>query len=191
MGISGYEVLIVSSLSPFFLAIPSIRRLVVKHLRISHLLSLVGLLAYQVEDPTNRLLVVGLGVVMACLSWTATWYSEAGQPGRLEAKISAWTIGLIASSVVKFAFKTTNPIWPTSHAANGGWNGVGFILAVLAILRSTRKAPVAGSESAQVRKEGSSVLPGIGVGGLFFGLHALLSDSSTMILWTWEGYPVR
>ncbi len=191
MGISGYEILIITSLSPFLLAIPSLRRLVVKHLRISHLMSLVALVAYQIEDPTIRLLVVGVGVVMACLSWTATWYSEAGQPGRLEARILAWTIGLIASSVAKFAFKTSNPIWPTSHAANGGWNGLGFIFAVLAIIRSTRKGTVAGSEFAQVRKEGSSTLLGLGLGGLFFGLHALLSDSSTMTLWNWEGYPVR
>ena len=31
----------------------------------------------------------------------------------------------------------------------------------------------------------------LGVGGVFFALHWLLSDSSTMILWVWEGFPVR
>lgn len=192
MGISGYEILVMSTVSPLFLGIKPIRSLVVRNLRLCHFLSLSGLLAYLVLHPVYRLFTVGFAVWMSCLSWAATWYSEGGQPARLESKISAWTIGLIASSVVKFAYHTSNPIWPTSHAANGGLNGLGLILAILAVLRATRKAPVAGSELAiQGRKEGSSVLAGFGIAGLFFGLHSLLSDSSTMILWVWEGYPVR
>ncbi|CZS97954.1 related to CWH43-putative sensor/transporter protein [Rhynchosporium agropyri] len=192
MGISGYEVMVMSTVSPFMLANRRLRSLVVKNLRICHFSALAGLVAYQAEDPVLRLFIVGFAVWMSCLSWAATWYSEASQPGHLETKISAWTIGLIASSVVKFAWQTSNPIWPTSHASNGGWNGVGLILAILAVLRSTRKSPAAGSDSAvQGRKEGSSVLAAFGIGGLFFGLHSLLSDSSTMILWVWEGYPVR
>jgi hypothetical protein len=192
MGISGYEVMVMSTASPLLLGIRPIRSLVVKNLRVCHFLSLAGLLAYQVKDPANRLFTVGFAVWMSCLSWAATWYSEAAQPGRLESKISAWAIGLICSSVVKFAWQTSNPIWPISHASNGGWNATGFILAVLAVLRSTRKSPATGSDLAiQGRKEGSSLLAGLGLGGLFFGLHSLLSDSSTMILWVWEGYPVR
>lgn len=192
MGISGYEVMVMSTVSPLLLGIRPIRSLVVKNLRVCHFLSLAGLLAYQVKDPANRLFTVGFAVWMSCLSWAATWYSEAAQPGRLESKISAWAIGLICSSVVKFAWQTSNPIWPISHASNGGWNATGFILAALAVLRSTRKSPATGSDLAiQGRKEGSSLLAGLGLGGLFFGLHSLLSDSSTMILWVWEGYPVR
>ncbi|RAL64732.1 hypothetical protein DID88_001763 [Monilinia fructigena] len=132
-------------------------------------------------------MLTSLGIVV----WS-TWYASAGQPGRLESKISAWAIGLIASSVVKFAFHTNNPIWPTSHAENGGLNGYGLIIAILAVLRSTRQSAAAGDQlSVQGRKEGPSLLVGLGIGGLFFGLHSLLSDSSTMILWVWEGYPVR
>ena len=192
MGISGYEVMVMSTVSPFLLAIPPLRSLVVKNLRVCHFLALTGLLAYQVHNPVYRLFTVGFAIWMSCLSWAATWYSEGFQPARLESKISAWAIGLIASSVVKFAWQTSNPIWPTSHAANGGWNGLGLVLAVLAVLRSTRKAPVAGSEVAvKGRKERQSVMAGLGLAGLFFGMHSLLSDSSTMILWVWEGYPVR
>jgi hypothetical protein len=192
MGISGYEALVMATISPFLLGIKSVRSLVVKNLRLFHLLSLSGLLAYLVVNPVYRLFIVGFGVSMSCLSWAGTWYSEGGQPGRLESKISAWVIGLITSSIVKFAYQTSNPIWPIAHAANGGLNGIGFGIAVLAVLRSTRKSPVAGSELAiQGRKEGSSVLAAFGLGGLFFALHSLLSDSSTMILWVWEGYPVR
>ncbi|QSZ31418.1 hypothetical protein DSL72_000983 [Monilinia vaccinii-corymbosi] len=192
MGISGYEVMVMCTVSPLFLGIRSVRALVVKNLRICHLISLAGLFAYQVKNPAPRLFIVAFGIWMSCTSWAATWYASAGQPGRLESKISAWAIGLIASSVVKFAFRTNNPIWPTSHAENGGLNGYGLIIAFLAVLRSTRQSPAAGDQlSVQNRKEGPSLLAGFGIGGLLFALHSLLSDSSTMILWVWEGYPVR
>lgn len=182
-----------SSVSPFFLANRTVRSLVVRNLRLFHLLSLSGLLAYQVKSPEYRLFTVSFGVSMGCLSWSANWYAEGYQPGRLESKISAWTIGLVMSSIVKFAWQTSNPIWPISHAANGGLNGLGFIFAVLAVLRSTRSAPTTSSSelSLQGRGTGSSVVAALGLGGLFFALHSLLSDSSTMILWVWEGFPVR
>lgn len=192
MGISGYEAIIMCTVSPALLGVRSVKILVLKNLRTCHLLSLSGLLAYLVEEPVIRLFAVGFGVWMSCLSWAATWYSEAARPSRVEAKISAWAIGLVCSSVVKYANYTNNPIWPTSHAANGGWNGIGLILAVMAVLRSTRKSPATGSEIVlNAQKDGSSFLAAFGIGGLFFGLHSLLSDSSTMILWNWEGYPVK
>ena len=192
MGISGYEVMVMVTISPFLLAIRPIRSLVVKNLRAFHFVALTGLLAYLVNDPVYRLFTVGFAIWISCLAWAATFYSEGLQAARLESKMSAWLIGLVASSVVKFANYTNNPIWPTSHAANGGWNGIGLILGVLAVLRSTRKAPITGSDLAvNGRKEGSSVLAALGIAGLVFGLHSLLSDSSTMILWVWEGYPIR
>ena len=184
--------MVMCTISPFLLGIRPIRSVIIKNLRACHFIALIGLCSYMIKDPANRLFTLGFAIWMSCLAWTATWYSEASQPGRLESRILAWGIGLIASSVIKFAFHTNNPIWPTAHAANGGWNGTGLILAVIAVLRATRKQPIYSTESAvQGRKEGSSVLAGLGLGGLFFGMHSMLSDSSTMILWVWEGYPVR
>lgn len=192
MGLSGYEIAIMSSVSPFLLGIPVIRSLVIKHIRIAHLLSLIGLLAYLIPSPELRLFAVGLGVAMSCLSWSATLYAERLQSARLESRILAWSIGLIASSIAKFAFWTNNPIWPIMHAQNGGWNKLGIALAVLAVLRSTRRVNVSGGDANNVGgPKGSPVLAALGVAGLFFGMHSLLSDSSTMTLWVWEGYPVR
>jgi hypothetical protein len=189
MGISGYEALVMSTISPSLLAIRPLRSLIVKNQRVTHLLSIAGLLAYLVKDPVSRLFTVGFGVWMGCLGWAATWYSDSAQPARLEARILAWTIGLLMSSIAKFAWYTNNPIWPIMHAENGGWNGTGFVLAVLAALRFTRRAPI---QTADVpESKGSALLSAFGIGGLFFGLHSLLSDTSTMILWVWDGYPIR
>jgi hypothetical protein len=192
MGISGYEAMVMSTISPFLLGIPALRSLVVKNLRVVHLSALPGLLAYLIKDPAYRLFTVGFAVWMSCMAWAATWYAERSQPAKLEARVLAWGVGLIASSISKFAFQTNNPIWPIMNAENGGWNKLGFGVAVLAVLRSTGRTSNPGGDYSPGRgKKGSSVLVGLGLAGLFFGMHSLLSDSSTMILWVWDGYPVR
>ena len=164
----------------------------VRNIRTIHLLSLSGLLAYLVTTPEYRLFAVGFGVSMSCLGWSATWYAERCSAGRLQSRVLAWTIGLIASSLAKFAFWTNNPVWPIVNAHNGGWNKIGILLAIAAVLRSTRHVTEnRGGLEVGVVQTKSPTLAGLGLGGLLFGMHSLLSDSSTMILWVWEGFPVR
>lgn len=192
MGLSGHEVVVMSSISPMLLGIPFLHRLVVQNIRWVHLSSLVGLLAWLVKDPALRLLTVGFAVSMSCLGWSAAWYAERGHSGRLNARVLSWGIGLILSSIAKFANHTNNPVWPIMHSGNGGWNKTGFILAVFAVLRSTQESRVdGGNYRPSGKSKGSAALAALGLGGLFFAMHSLLSDSSTMILWVWEGYPVR
>ncbi|KAL8681276.1 MAG: hypothetical protein Q9186_002587 [Xanthomendoza sp. 1 TL-2023] len=192
MGISGYEVIVMCTVSPFLLINKSIRTLVIQNVRSVHLLSLSGLLAFLAKTPELRLFSVGFGVSMSCLAWSATWYAERSQQSRLESRVLAWSIGLAASSVSKFTFWTNNPIWPIMHAENGGWNKVGLLLAALAILRSTRTVTDnRGGIDLADRPKTSPLLASLGMAGLLFGMHSLLSDSSTMILWVWEGFPVR
>jgi hypothetical protein len=192
MGLSGHEAMVLTSLSPILLAIPPLRYLIVKNVFVCHLLSLSGLLAFLVKAPENRLFCAGFGVFMGCLSWSATFFAERSQTYRLEARITGFLLGLITSSVAKFAFRTNNPIWPVMHGPNGGWNKLGFTLALLAVIRSTRKTASTGSDApAPGPTKGSATLTGIGFAGLLFALHTHLSDSSTMISWVWEGYPIR
>ncbi|KAK8038241.1 hypothetical protein PG994_015008 [Apiospora phragmitis] len=191
MGISGYEALVMSTISPLLLGIKPLRSFVTSHLRICHFLSLTGLLAYLVEDPIYRLFIVGFGVSMSCLSWSAQLYSENVHETRLESKVLAWLVGLVLSSTTKFAWWTNNPIWPIMHAENGGQNEIGLLLAVLAAWRFTRRAPLNTGAAKDENLGGSAFLSALGIAGLFFGLHSLLSDSSTMVSWVWDGYPVQ
>ncbi|KAL1889481.1 Protein cwh43 [Sporothrix stenoceras] len=193
MGISGYEAFVMVTISPALLAIRPFRNLVIRHQRFFHLLSLAGLTAYKVHDPVYRLFTVGFGVALQCLSWTATFYADAAQESRVESRVLSFVIGLLMSSIAKFAWHTNNPIWAVMHAENGGWNGTGLVLAVLAALRFTRRRPAsAGGDFDRSSAKGpSSGLYALSFGGLMFALHSLLSDTSTMILWVWEGYPVR
>ena len=192
MGISGYEAFVMSTVSPYLLGIGLLRSLVVRNIRLVHALSIIGLLSYLVSRPELRLFAVGFGVSMSCLGWSATWFAERGSSSRLESRVIGWTAGLIASSVAKFAFQTNNPIWPIMHGPNGGWNKLGIAFAVLAVIRSTRRVDTTeGGFDPVGKRSGSALFASFGLGGLFFGLHSFLSDSSTMILWVWEGFPVR
>ncbi|PKX88388.1 putative integral plasma membrane protein [Aspergillus novofumigatus IBT 16806] len=192
MGISGYEVVIIAYMSPLLLAIPTLRTAVTKHPRLFHFLSLSGLLAYKVQNPTNRLFVTTFSVACNALTWSGIFHAEKAQSSRLESWILSWGIGLIMSSVAKFACTTNNPVWPTMHAENGGWNKMGLLLGILAVFRSHRKSvPSGGDYFPSTGKKGPSLLAAFGIGGLLFAMHSLLSDSSTMISWVWEGYPVR
>ena len=192
MGISGYEAFVMSTISPFLLGISPLRSLAIKNVRIVHLMSLSGLLAYLVKSPEYRLFSVGFGVSASCLAWSATWYAERSQPSRLEGRTLAFSIGLVASSLAKFAFWTNNPTWPIMHAQNGGWNKLGITLAILAIFRSTRSVNTStGGLPPNDGRKGSALMSACGLAGLFFGMHSLLSDSSTTILWAWNGFPIR
>ncbi|RMD39729.1 hypothetical protein DV735_g5408, partial [Chaetothyriales sp. CBS 134920] len=192
MGISGYEVFVMAPAAPLWLAIPQLRSLVIKNIRVVQFASLAGLLAYLVQDPVWRLLIVAFATSIGSIGWTATWYAERANPERLQTRILAWSIGLILSSIAKFANHTNNPIWPIVHAANGGWNKTGLVLAILALWHSTRPITTSGGHLPSTSaKKGSALLAALGFGGVMFALHSLLSDSSTIILWVWEGYPVR
>ncbi|KJZ77615.1 hypothetical protein HIM_02792 [Hirsutella minnesotensis 3608] len=190
MGISGYEAFVMVSVSPALLAGP-LRSVVLSNLRIIHVLSLAGVAAWLVVNPVYRLFIVGFGVAMSTLGWVASLHAESAHDVRFESKLLGLMIGLILSSTAKFAWQTNNPVWPVIHAANGGWNATGLALGLLAALRFTRKAPLTGAASSGGKQGGSALLAACGVGGLFFGLHSLLSDTSTMILWVWEGFPIR
>jgi endonuclease/exonuclease/phosphatase family metal-dependent hydrolase len=190
MGLSGYEALIMATASPLLLSVPAFRTIILRNLRFLQFLSLSGMMAFLIPSPTQRVFAVAAGVWSSCLVITARWYSLRNNPVGLQASISAWILGLIASSIAKFAFHTNNPVWPIMHAENGGWNKTGLAFAVLAILRSKRVL-AGGSTDAGKSRESSPILAALGFAGLSFAHHTLLSDSSTMILWVWEGFPVR
>ncbi|KAL2826965.1 Frag1/DRAM/Sfk1 family-domain-containing protein [Aspergillus cavernicola] len=192
MGVSGYEVVILSYLSPVLLAVPAFRSLATKYPRVFHFLSLSGFLAYKVQDTANRLFVTTFAVSCSCITFAASLYADRAQSARLESRIFASGIGLILSTIAKFAGQTNNPVWPIMHASNGGWNKLGLFLAVLAGIRSFRRPQSSGGDHfPSTGRKGSSLLAGLGLGSMLFAMHFLLSDSSTMISWGWEGYPVR
>ena len=190
MGLSGYEVLLMTSVAPYLLGIGPLRRFLTTNKLVLSILPLTGLLAFYFPKPTTRLFVTGGGVFFSCIALAAGLVAEKNNPARLDAKISGVSIGLIASNIAKFACYSNNPMWPIMNTENGGWNKTGLALGVVAALWSSRKSSTAQDSIPKKRRNSSSLPISLGLAGLFFALHSLLSDSSTMITWVWDGFPV-
>ncbi|CAG8562983.1 841_t:CDS:10 [Ambispora gerdemannii] len=203
MGISGFEVCLLVTISPVLLGIPSVRYLIATNRSIFHLISLSGLAAYFFTDPTARLFVVSFGVAMANLMRTSRWIENRDNTGKLEHDALVWTLGLILSNVVKMAWWTNNPIWPIMHKENGGCNFIGLLLGVIAAFeniiyqnksfdndnKSSVKINTEGKPHQQQHRLESWFFTAGGFGSLLFALHSLLSDSSTITRWVIQGYP--
>src|ERR1700761_7560191 len=171
MGISGYEVLVMTTISPLILGISPLRNVILRGTRLYHILALSAIASYLILHPVYRLLTVGFGVSMSCLAWTSTLYLERHQPHKVESRIMAFSLGLLLSSIAKFAFWTNNPLWPIMHAPNGGWNATGLILGLLAAIRSTRTIGSGrGGDGLSPPAKGSGTLAACGLAGLLFSM---------------------
>ncbi|OLL24296.1 Protein cwh43 [Neolecta irregularis DAH-3] len=191
MGISGFEIVLFSTISPFLLSVRKIRHLASSNIVFIHFCSLIGLLSYALSpDPTLRLLCVGLGTALTTMAWTLEFSGNSISKEISERKAMSLAIGLISSSIAKFAFWGNNPVWPIMHNANGGMNKSGIMLACLACIWRSMSAPLQTLQQAETIRKPWNWRASIGFAGLMFGLHSFLCDSSTIILWVWDGYPI-
>lgn len=152
---------------------------------------MLGIAAYKINSPRDRLLAVSAANMVQSVNWSMIFYNNRHRPSFLQKDALAFVLGLVFSSLAKMSHYANNPIWPIMHAENGGWNLTGLVLGIVAAL-VVKAAPI--EDSAVTRERGalpSWVLSSFGLGGSFFALHSLLSDSSTLVLWVWDGFPIR
>ncbi|AET37580.1 Cwh43p Ecym_1346 [Eremothecium cymbalariae DBVPG len=197
MGISGYEATIAAVLSPILLCIPFVPILV--HQYGPLLGNVVGIGAYLIQHPETRLITVAVAVGLSTMNFVQTLRSISREPACVTQYAVAWSFGLVASVILKMAFYSNNPIWPIMNEENGGWNKTGLIVAtVFAIFtpyinschyavdaNGENSAPSALQTPLTLRKK---LLGSLGLGALIFSIHQLLTDSSTLIYWSWEGW---
>jgi hypothetical protein len=92
--------------------------------------------------------------------------------------------------------------WPILNEKSGGYNKTALVLA-LAALYEMHTRPIRGVATTPSSKASSQSKPttvkapvmawlpaSLALAGLMFSLHQLFADSSTVISWTWTGYPV-
>ncbi|KAF9157869.1 hypothetical protein DFQ26_008239 [Actinomortierella ambigua] len=192
MGISGYEAFLFCNLAVFLLGLNFIRRRFERSKGFFHLLSLIGVLSYKIQDPANRLIAVAAGVAISLLTWGATLFGQRLQPGRSERGALTLALGLLMNNVVKQAWWANNPIWPIMNENNGGANMIGLILGVLASIQVMLRKEPGQEEHRNVessKKSESWLLSGLGGGAYFFMLHTMYGDSSIISRWSLGGYP--
>lgn len=190
MGISGHEAVIaVTFVAPLVTAVPPFSYLFEHFPFVARTLTvLFGIGAYKFEDPAERLFSITAGTTFSIIGLA----SEMGTlQNNAKKRTSLWVsvlLGLLATSVFKFMCHSNNPAWPIMHKENGGYNEHALFVGIAAAL-FTRKSK---STSDVIEwKGGSLFLAACGLGGYLFCIQSFLSDSSTMVYWLWEGYPVR
>ena len=88
-------------------------------------------------------------------------------------------------------------VWPMLDERSGGYNKTGILLAILAITELATRPRVIANEKVITRDptpghhKPTWFTSSIALGSLIFSLHCFLTDSSTLISWTWTGYPIK
>ncbi|RLV91651.1 Protein CWH43 [Spathaspora sp. JA1] len=196
MGISGYEAAVVCYfISPLLLIFPHVRGFLAKYTYVTRVLTvLLGIGAYKVSDPAQRLLVITGGTSFGVISLIVELGNLTNHPKKLHSYILTILLGLLATSISKYCNFSNNPIWAIMHKENGGYNNIGIFLGLLAGFFSPTSFKTESSEKKAVivpRTGGSVFLAGLGFGGYFFAIQSYLSDSGTLALWSWEGFPIN
>ncbi|KAK6458918.1 Frag1/DRAM/Sfk1 family-domain-containing protein [Scheffersomyces xylosifermentans] len=193
MGISGYEAVILTLfISPILLIVPFFRNFISNYPFISKVLAVIfGIGAYKVPNPEDRLLTITAGTTFAVISLVVDVWALSDQPKKFNSYIISILIGLLTTSVFKFSNYSNNPIWPIMNKENGGYNEIGIFIGLLGALFTPSLHSAASSTPIVKRTGGSFFLAALGLGGYFFSIQSYLSDSATLALWTWEGYPIR
>ncbi|QLQ82553.1 hypothetical protein HG537_0H03160 [Torulaspora globosa] len=190
MGISGYEAAMLYYLAPLFLYIPMMPTVLYQYGVLLGGLIVVG--AHLVGTPEARLLVTGVGTAIIVATFVLNLKSIAAKDTNSYFS-TTWLLGLVLSVVIKMGCYSNNPLWPIMNSENGGYNLLGLLLAaVLGMLSPyTNSVHFSGSTTGPSQSSGgliSEILIGFGFGSLIFGIHQLLTDASTVIYWSWEGY---
>lgn len=89
-------------------------------------------------------------------------------------------------------------VWPFVNETSGGYNKAGITLAILAITEFAYRPTVQPkANNAKPAKAATAphydtpwIFGAFSLGGLIFSLHCLVSDPSTLIAWSWTGYPI-
>ncbi|CAO1623987.1 unnamed protein product [Sympodiomycopsis kandeliae] len=218
LSIGGHEILLIVQV--FALAItllPPIRKRLLERgtatfrqpsssrwLLLMHSLTLLSIATWWIPGPLVRLALTGLANVFAAVLQVVQ-FGQAAQSGDIDNKTATWLLGLIFSSLAKYANHSNNPLWPFMNSSNGGYHVVGLAVAAIALAEAATRPSGAliintppPMPREQVKKSSSlsasilqEVEAAVGMGALLFALHTFLTDSGSMITWSWTGYPVK
>ncbi|KAI0249871.1 Frag1/DRAM/Sfk1 family-domain-containing protein [Lactifluus subvellereus] len=162
----------------------------------------IGLGLWWAESMWVRLGAVMFGVFCTGIRWAAEWQAD------VESGYHA--VGFILSSLSKHLNHGNNPAWPIVDSASGGQHVFILIIGFLALVEfGTRPdSPFSAAlvsafsavsqpptKSPKVNNSQSSVppepwlIPSLALGSLIYSLHDRLSDPSSLLAWSWSGFP--
>ncbi|KAI0636196.1 Frag1/DRAM/Sfk1 family-domain-containing protein [Trametes polyzona] len=200
LGISGQELALLATLSPALLGIAPLWdwARAREGRAVLHGLTLVGLAAYVNPSPLGRLFLVAFASAAAMLGATVDWLGAQGEEVLYQAFVAG--LGFFLTSIAKHANHSNNPVWPFVDGRSGGYNKTGIALALLAILEFASRPTPSPTPTPAPEKPAKTSTPApsqhwlpasLALGSLLFSIHSLVGDGSTLIAWSWTGYPIR
>lgn len=187
MGISGYETVVIATLSPILLYIPLANVIIDQYGTL--LANVLSIGAYFIESPEDRLITVAVATALSVMTFALNLNSL--NSSTVTTFSVTWALGLVLSTIVKMGFFTNNPLWAIMDETNGGLNFPGLIISVLFALITpfTNSCHLWNKPKVQTRLPYyQRILASMGFGSLVFAIHQSLTDSSTLIYWCWEGW---
>ncbi|KAH7582871.1 Frag1/DRAM/Sfk1 family [Nakaseomyces glabratus] len=187
MGISGYEAAILGFMGPVILAIPYMSSAVTQYGALLGGLITIG--AYLIDTPEPRLITICVGTIFSMASFAQ--YLRKLTNAQLNFSFAiTWSLGLIFTLIIKMWFFSNNPTWAIMKEETGGYNKTAIVISTVigmiypyinSIHMKQEKPMVSGCFF-------KKFMLATGFGGLIFSIHQSLTDASTLIYWSWEGY---
>lgn len=188
MGISGYEIAIFGTAGCIILALPLMPTIIYHYGALFGGVISIG--AYLIDIPENRLVVVSISCIILVSTFVQNLMSITTTEVFTSYSIS-WLLGLVFSVIFKMGFFSNNPIWAIMNENTNGYNKTGIVVAIIFGMLAPFTNQIHSLPSKLPRSDFSFVAKffvALGFGALIFSIHQLLTDSSTIIYWSWEGY---
>lgn len=107
-------------------------------------------------------------------------------------------MGLFTHVTVKYLYHSVNPLWAMTALSACHWNWIGLFLAAVATyekairpLRLEPQPPIPIKTKEPKTHISAPVLPlALGLGSLMFLIQTLFNDLTTIIAWSWTGFPM-
>ncbi|WRT70118.1 uncharacterized protein IL334_007112 [Kwoniella shivajii] len=207
LALAGSELALLANLSGFLLSNKTAYRYITSRSGLLHhraVAVICGMGCYLFPWPAVRLVGVSVGTWTGWLALFGSWARLKGSEEMIaEAQIIA--LGLAITLLIKYANHSTNPLWAISHAASGGWNKTGLLLAAISMTEYAQRPvdlyPASPLSSHPGKKDHASplvVIPefrqrivAVGLGSLIHLIQTFGTDAGTILSWTWTGYPIR
>lgn len=188
MGISGYEVAIFGTAGCIILALPFMSTAIYYYGTMFGGAITIG--AYLIDVPESRLIIVSIGCIILVSSFVENIKIITTTEVSTSFTIS-WVLGLVFSVIFKMGFYSNNPIWAVMNENTNGYNNTGLVIAILFGMLTPFTNQIHTLPSKLPRADFtfvSKIFISLGFGALIFSIHQLLTDSSTVIYWAWEGF---
>ncbi|KAH7341955.1 Frag1/DRAM/Sfk1 family-domain-containing protein [Rhizoctonia solani] len=192
LGVTGSELAVISTLTPFWLGIKSFRESVASHIgqTVTRACMILGLAAYAADEPLGRLFIVAFANMALGIDWAITWSGLSSHLGPRDNSL-IFAAGFILANLSKTANHSNNPIWPIVDSRSGGWNKTGLFLALLALAQFAFRPSTTVQQEVVKVDNSKTWMSGVGLGGTIFALYSLFADSGTIVAWSWTGYPAK